>query len=140
MKKSELQKAVNRRLSEINADLAKLPDETAVTTVTLFPKWIVGKDYSVGDRIRHSNKLYRVIQAHTSQVDWAPEVTPALFTEIAKPGEIPVWKQPTGAQDAYSIGDKVHYPDKDGPIYESIIDGNIWSPDEYSAGWNRING
>lgn len=54
---------------------------------------------------------------------------------VGKPGEIPVWKQPTGAQDAYNTGDKVHYPDADGPVYESIVDNNVWNPDTY--GWKR---
>jgi hypothetical protein len=60
-------------------------------------------------------------------------VTPALFTEIAKPGEIPVWKQPTGAQDAYMTGDKVKYPDENGTIWVSIVDNNVWQPGVY--GW-----
>lgn len=49
--------------------------------------------------------------------------------------EIPVWVQPTGAHDAYQTGDKVHYPTIDGPVYESLIDGNVWSPEAYPAGW-----
>lgn len=48
---------------------------------------------------------------------------------------IPVFVQPTGAHDAYGIGDRVHYPDADGPIYVSTIDGNTWSPDAYPQGW-----
>ena len=69
---------------------------------------------------------------------WEPDKTPALWTEVAKPGEIPVWRQPTGAQDAYQKGDKVHYPDAEGPIYESTMDGNVWSPDAYPAGWTKL--
>ena len=52
---------------------------------------------------------------------------------MAKPGEIPVWKQPTGAQDAYMKGDKVHFPDKAGPVYVSVMDYNTYAPDVY--GW-----
>lgn len=26
-------------------------------------------------------------------------------------------------------------PTKDDPVYESVIDGNIWSPEAYPAGW-----
>ena len=77
--------------------------------------------------------LYKCVQAHISQAEWTPPLTPALWTEVAEPGEIPVWRQPTGAQDAYRIGDKVHYPDKDGPVYVCTIDYNIYAPDVY--GW-----
>lgn len=110
-----------------------LPDEDALEAVELFPAWQTETDYAVDQRIRYGDKLYRVVQAHTSQTGWEPDVTPALWTEVAKPGEIPVWKQPTGAQDAYMTGDKVHYPDEDGPVYISTVDNNVWSPGEY--GW-----
>ncbi len=117
---------------------ASLPDEDALEGIELFPAWAVGVAYAADMRIRYDGKLYRVVQAHTSQADWLPDSTPALYTEVAKPGEIPVWKQPTGAQDAYNKGDLVHYPDKDGPVYRSTMDGNVWAPDAYPAGWEVV--
>lgn len=113
-----------------------LSDEDAIEAVELFPKWATDIDYVVDQRIRYEDKLYRVVQAHTSQEGWEPPVTPALWTEVAKPGEIPVWKQPTGAQDAYMTGDKVHYPTADDPIYISTVDNNVWEPGVY--GWEVI--
>lgn len=115
-----------------------LTDEDALTAVELFPAWEAGKSYSQNDRVLFGGKLYKVNQAHTSQADWSPEATPALFSEVAKPGEIPVWKQPTGAQDAYNTGDKVHYPTADSTVYESLIDGNVWAPDAYPQGWKAV--
>jgi hypothetical protein len=50
--------------------------------------------------------------------------------------EIKEWKQPTGAHDAYMIGDKVIYTD--GNIYKSLIDNNVWSPDVYPNGWEIV--
>ena len=49
-----------------------------------------------------------------------------------EPEEWPEWVQPTGAHDAYSTGDKVTF---NGKHYTSLIDGNVWSPDTYPAGW-----
>lgn len=115
---------------------ASLPDEDALEGVELFPAWATGADYAAGERIRYGGKLYRCEQAHTAQADWTPDATPALWTEVAKPGEIPVWKQPTGAQDAYMTGDKVHYPDKAGPVYISTVDNNVWQPGVY--GWELV--
>lgn len=117
---------------------ASLPDNDALEAVELFKKWKADTAYSVDERIRYARKLYRVVQAHTSQLDWTPDVTPALFTEVAPPGTIPVWRQPTGAQDAYNTGDRVRYPDESGAVYESAIDGNIWSPEAYPAGWRAV--
>lgn len=113
-----------------------LTDEDALNGIELFPLWAADTAYAPGVRVRYEDKLYRCEQAHTSQAGWEPPAVPALWTEVAKPGEIPVWKQPTGAQDAYMTGDKVHYPDKDGPVYVSVMDNNIWEPTVY--GWERI--
>lgn len=115
---------------------ASLSDADALEAVELFPAWAAGVAYAVDQRIRYGDKLYRCVQAHTAQTDWTPDKTPALWTEVAKPGEIPVWRQPTGAQDAYRIGDKVHYPDADGPVYVSVVDNNVWAPDVY--GWEGV--
>lgn len=113
-----------------------LSDEDALGGVELFPAWAADTSYELNIRVRYGGKLYRCEQAHTSQEGWEPPNVPALWTEVAKPGEIPVWRQPTGAQDAYNKGDKVHYPDKDGPVYESLVDGNTWAPDVY--GWKVV--
>ena len=113
-----------------------LTDEDALDGIELFPLWAADTAYAPGVRVRYEDKLYRCEQAHTSQAGWEPPNVPALWTEVAKPGEIPVWKQPTGAQDAYMIGDKVHYPDAEGPVYESEMDYNVYAPDVY--GWKLV--
>lgn len=138
MTKTELTAAVQTRLAETKTALSRLDDETALDVTVLFPEWKPNTAYAVDERIRYADKLYRVVQAHTSQSDWTPDKTPALFAEVAKPGEIPVWRQPTGAQDAYNKGDKVHYPTINDPVYESLIDANVYSPEAYPAGWKKL--
>lgn len=138
MTKTELTAAVQTRLAETKTALSRLDDETALEVMVLFPEWKPNTAYAVDERIRYADKLYRVVQAHTSQSDWTPDKTPALFSEVAKPGEIPVWRQPTGAQDAYNKGDKVHYPTINDPVYESLIDANVYSPEAYPAGWKKL--
>lgn len=133
MTKERLNTIVQARLEEMGAALASLPDDAAVDVTTLFRKWESGLEVIAGDRLQYQTKLYKVVQAHTTQTGWEPDVTPALFTEIAKPGEIPVWKQPTGAQDAYMKGDKVHFPAAADPIWHSTVDNNVWQPGVY--GW-----
>ena len=115
-----------------------LSDEDALEAVELFASWEADTEYAADQRVRYGGKLYRCVQSHTSQAGWEPDKTPALWTEVAKPGEIPVWRQPTGAQDAYNKGDRVHYPDADGPVYESLMDANVYSPEAYPAGWRLL--
>jgi len=115
---------------------ASLADDDALEAIELFAPWQPDTDYAVDVRVRYGDKLYRCVQAHTSQTDWTPDATPALWTEVAAPGEIPVWKQPTGAQDAYNKGDRVHYPTADDPVYVSTVDNNVWEPGVY--GWEVV--
>ena len=128
-----------RRLRPMIVKAAKSLDDTdAVDAVELFERWRPEMDLIVDQRVSYVGRLYRVVQAHRSQDGWEPDRTPALFTEVARPGEIPVWKQPTGAQDAYNKGDKVHYPDKPDPVYISTVDANVWQPGVY--GWELFEG
>ena len=46
----------------------------------------------------------------------------------------PAYVQPTGAHDAYAKGDRVTY---DGAVWRSLIDANVWSPDELMHSWIR---
>ena len=119
--------------ARIEQAAVSLPDGDALEAVELFPAWAADTVYALDVRVRCGGKLYKCVQAHTSQESWEPPNVPALWTEVAEPGEIPVWKQPTGAQDAYQTGDKVHYPDADGPVYVSTVNDNVWIPGVY--GW-----
>lgn len=113
-----------------------LTDSDALEAVELFPVWAVDTAYDKGIRVRYADKLYRCEQSHTSQTGWEPPAVPALWTDVAKPGEIPVWKQPSGAQDAYMTGDKVHFPGENDPVYISTVDNNVWEPTVY--GWTLV--
>ena len=110
-----------------------LPAEIAIEIPDLFKRWQVGELVKLGDKRRYNDKLYEIIQPHTTQSDWTPDITPALWKEIQPVGVIPEWKQPAGAHDAYQIGDKVLF---NGKTWESTIKDNVWAPDVY--GWVQI--
>lgn len=111
-----------------------LTDEEALQGVELFPAWREGKPYETGDRVQDESVLYKCVQAHTSQDDWRPAVTPALWV-IVSVDEWPEWVQPTGAHDAYNTGDKVSHNEK---RWVSVMDANIYEPGVY--GWNEVIG
>ena len=110
-----------------------LTDEDALQAVELFPQWVVEHAYVVGERLQYNGVLYRVVQAHTSQADWTPDITPALFVVVSL-DEWPEFVQPTGVHDAYNKGDKVTF---NGKHYISLIDANVYSPAVYPAGWQE---
>lgn len=104
---------------------------------TLFNKYQVGIYYQIGDIFTYgdNNACYKVLQSHKSQADWQPDKTPALYKLIGSNDDGYLeWKQPLGAHDAYKIGDIVEY---NGKLYKSLINGNVWSPDVYPAGWEE---
>lgn len=59
-----------------------LDDNTALTVVNLYPEWAENVAYAVGHKVQHNGLLWRVLQAHTSQIGWEPENAPALFEQI----------------------------------------------------------
>lgn len=108
-----------------------LDDETALTGVELFPMWGIDIDYAVDDRVQHEGTLYKCVQAHTSQENWTPDATPALWV-IVTVEEWPEWVQPAGSHDAYAKGSKVTH---NGEKWISSYDANIWEPGVY--GWTK---
>lgn len=115
-------------------------DEQALAVSAIYPEWHVGVDYRVKQVCRYNGQLYRCVQAHTSQADWTPDSAASLWDAITIDPETgyDVWQQPSGAHDAYNVGDRVLYPDADGKVYESLINGNVWSPDAYPQGWQLV--
>lgn len=113
-----------------------LDDEDAIEATTLFPIWDAAALYSVGDRVRYNNILYRCLQSHTAQEAWTPDVAASLWAKVLIPDKntIPEWEQPDST-NAYQIGDKVMF---EGKIYECVIANNIWSPRDYPAGWKEV--
>ena len=107
-------------------------DETALDHIEAFPKWEVNKAYVKDDRVRYENILYKVLQNHTSQSDWTPNVAVSLFVKISIE-EYPQWVQPTGSHDAYQKGDKVAHKEKH---WVSDVDNNVWEPSVY--GWSEV--
>lgn len=135
-KEQELNPAEIKKALQLS--IADLPEAEQVNYTSTYPAWKVPLAVQVGEKYQYNGVLYKVIQAHTTQLDWLPDIVPALFVQVNAPDVIPVWVQPTGAQDAYQTGDKVHFPTISDPVYESRIDANVWSPAVYPAGWQLV--
>jgi len=139
MDKRQAMSQIRRALQMFGATLS---DEQAMEVATIFDTWVVGKAYKTGDFLTYGEnsvgdpQLYKVVLDHTSQADWTPDITPSLYDAIGlDDGGYPVWSQPTGAHDAYNTGDIVNY---NGVLYRSLVDGNIYAPDVYPAGWEVV--
>lgn len=97
-------------------------------------QWVANITCASGDIVAFNGLLYKCVQGHTTQSDWTPDITPALWANLGvsedKPTAIPVWVQPTGAQDAYTKGTIVTH---NGKTWTNSIDANVWEPGVY--GW-----
>lgn len=107
---------------------------------SVFPAYEVGKAYKTKDVFSYGTnavgdpQLYQVLQDHSSASEWTPDTASSLYKKIGVTDDgYTAWVQPLGATDAYKKGDIVSY---NGKLYRSTIDGNVWAPDAYPAGWD----
>lgn len=100
--------------------------------------WQPGIAVSVGDVYSFGGYLWRCIQAHTTQGDWSPDMTPALWhkVEIVPEDQPRVWDSGI----VYVAGDVVAYPDVNSTQYE-CIQGHTsqvgWEPPSVPALWKQ---
>lgn len=118
--------------SKIERAAKLLDDETALDSIDLFPSWTIGIWVEIGERYKYNGKLYKVVQKHLTQSDWTPDISASLFTEVSVE-EWPEWKQPIGASEVYSKGDKVSHNNKH---WISDYDNNSWEPGVF--GWTMV--
>ena len=123
----------------LTADIAAetLPEKDAQAVTLLFPKWEGnGVAYPLGRVLQFNHHLYEVMQPHTSQPDWAPDVATTLFRRRYAPtGGIPEWQPWDNHNDSlHQIGSEVMH---DGIHWISTVPNNHWVPGEY--GWDQVN-
>ena len=120
-----------------------LSEDRAMEVSTIYPAWQPGKEYKGGEYVTFGlnsvgdPQLYKVIEGkpHTAQATWSPDVTASLYTPIGLDSEgYPIWSAPTGAHDAYAVGDVVDY---NGVLYESLIAGNCTVPGTDDRYWKK---
>lgn len=114
----------------------ELSEEEIKAVAALFPVWRSGEIVEINDMRHYQGELYQCVQAHTTQSDWTPDVTPALWTARSAPGVIPEWVQPTGGHDAYAIDAQVTH---NGSTWKSLIAANVWEPTSANATlWEEV--
>lgn len=92
--------------------------------------------YPAGAEVTHNGKTWvtttpaNVSEPGVSGWREKPSVNPDTGEET-----VPEFVPPTGVHDAYKTGDRVTF---EGKVWESVIDGNVWSPTANPAGWKLI--
>ena len=70
---------IKQQINILNVD-----DNTALRMTTFYPEWAANAEYTIGYKVQRSGRLWRCIQAHTSQAGWEPENAASLWTEICE--------------------------------------------------------
>lgn len=83
-KRPYTQEEVSRLLIAQQINALQVDDNTALRMVSYYPEWGPGQSYTVGYKIQHRNRLFKVRQAHTSQVGWEPTAAESLWEEICE--------------------------------------------------------
>lgn len=116
------------------AEKGEIDEVTASEHADMFLAWRENMQCTTGMLLQHEGKLYRVLQDHTSQADWLPDLTPTLYKAIGFNEEgIPYWSQPISQQDSYMLNARVVNPD-DNKVWVSDYDYNVWKPGVF--GWH----
>ena len=111
-------------------------DEQALESIELFTRFndLIGQYVEQGKRLSFGGKLYRVVQPHTIQAHWTPDITPALFVEVSIE-EWPPIPENISAENPWMQGQKGTWQ---GQHYISLIDNNVWNPSVYPQGWELV--
>ena len=75
---------VSRMLITAQINTLSVDDNTALRMLAFYPEWAADTDYTAGYKVRRDGRLWRCIQAHTSQTGWEPENVASLWTEICE--------------------------------------------------------
>ena len=75
---------VNRMVIAQQINTLTVDDNTALRMMAFYPEWASDTAYPAGYKVQHGGRLWRCLQAHTSQAGWEPENAESLWTEICE--------------------------------------------------------
>lgn len=137
-KKSE--QAIGFAKLQFDSASLNLNETQIVSFESLVNDWKPDVAYAQGTPVCYQDKIYRVSQAHTSQEVYPPDTAgESLYYEIQiAPDGVIVYRECHGQYDSVQKGELRHYPDAEGPVYESLLESNAYSPDDYPQGWKLV--
>ena len=92
-------------------------DDIALENIALYPEWKVNVELKVGDRVQHNDKLYKVLQDHTTQSTWTPTDALTLFEPIDVANDGSLERPFVAAVGMTYYKDKYYLDETDGKIY-----------------------
>lgn len=130
-----------------NITAGNISDEVLSENKDIFPEYSVGVALKVGDIFRTADgKLYKTIQAHTTQADWVPgPATLALYNVVettaggdpVDPDNPPAGTLPWQAGVAYKVGDVREHEGQDYECLQAHTSQTGWEPPSAASLWEK---
>lgn len=143
MKRYDTVEQAQAKKASIDTAGAMLTDAQALEVIDLYDEWN-GNKVQVYDgtdkehpqtRVQRLGDLYKCNISHVTQPDWPPELTPNLWTKVGY--EYREIKDGMLSTEAFAKGEIGWWETKEN-LYESLIDGNVYTPVSYPDGWQKV--
>lgn len=121
--------------SIIEQATTSLDDQTASTAVTLYPTLKADSSLiKAGTRINHNGILKRAAVDLWDTAENNPDNAPSLWEDISYRSGHRVIPETITAGTAFALNELGWWGDV---LYKSLLDNNVWTPDQHSAGWEE---
>lgn len=118
---------------QVRDDEVELSDDEVAEMAPLFPEWRPGIQVAVGDVLRWDGTLVECIQAHPTQSDWTPDVTPALW-KVHRTPDMTEW---TAGIDV-EVGEEFTYQGTTYRVLQAHPTQVGWEPPNAPALWELV--
>ena len=113
--------------------VVSLDDKSASEAPTLFPRLAQnGKLISVGTRINWNDTIKRAAVDLWDITENTPDIAPTLWEDISYRKGYRIIPEAITSGTAFA---KDEYGWWNDALYRSLIDNNVWTPDQYASGW-----
>lgn len=114
------------------------PCDTVAQFVDLWPDWQPDTEYKRNDPLTYHGRKFRASKDLTSQKIYPPGTAESEYYEVklAADGVI-VWYSVGGEYNMVHKGERRHYPDESGPVYEAL-ENTTHAPDAYPQHWKLV--
>ncbi len=117
----------------IKGQLGSIGDVAVAEVAGLFPDWEPGVAVAAGDVLAWDGTLVEVLQAHTTQADWTPDVVPALFRVYRSPA-MTAWV----AGIAVKAGERFTFGGATYEVVQAHTTQKGWEPDKVPSLWKKV--
>lgn len=116
----------------------KVPCDDVVAFRDYWPEWKPDTAYKHNDPITYEGRFFRASKDLTSQSIYPPGTAESEYYEVklAEDGVI-IWYTVGGEYNMVYKGERRHYPDASGPVYEALED-TTHAPDVYPQHWKLV--